>query len=69
MILGTIATLDRENEQKSQQACTDNHVQRVHSCHREIDPVKQLNLFYSRVPEKMQLVWVRVTFLRDFRTK
>ena len=49
---------------------TDNHVQRVHARHREIDPVKHLDLFDRRARQQdATCVDPYHRVLRDFRTK
>src|ERR1041384_7988133 len=70
VILRIETTPQRKDDQKRQQSGADNHVQRVHAGHREVDPVKHLYFFDSRAGQQVQVVVIeRLAFFLDLRTK
>ena len=67
MILGTEPAAPSENQNRDEDAGADNHVQRVHAGHREINPVEHLDVVNACAFRKMQLVWIGVPMLRHHR--
>ena len=67
MILGAEATAPRQDRDYGQQSHADDHVQRVHAGHREINPIEHFGIFHGRARRQMQLMLVRVSGLGHFR--
>src|SRR6185503_6855168 len=78
VILGIEAAPERKNQQVRQQPRANDHVQRVHAGHGEVDPVEHFHIFHSRIygmfyglaGKQMQLVMIyRLTFFLYPRIK
>src|ERR1044072_3021665 len=56
-----------KDNQVRQQPGADDHVERVHAGHREVDPVKHLDLFHISAFQQVQFVRIFVAVLRYHR--
>ena len=68
VILRIEPPLHRIDQRNVKQSRADDHVQRVHAGHREIDPVEHLDLFHRCARQQMQLVVIeRLAFCLNCR--
>src|ERR1043165_6642905 len=61
------SSLQGKDQQKRQQPRADDHVQRVHAGHREVNPVEHFDLRFGRAGKQVQLVRITISRLCDFR--